>query len=249
MREVISEGDRHEGRDEPAHKLTDARGRAREPSRERDRTAIYREERKGQGDEAERRQGCRIDAEARALRQSNACVFVRILQGPGLPGRAFELCNVSAVSDPCWRAEGRLALDLRSWELFSFVLISWIHTMDFQRPLRSSKAAAGFAPRHVPAADLRQFLVAAYCAVRAETERRAAPLSAEDQNVQSMPDASPAKWHRAHTTWFFEQFLLREHLAGYQPFDERFAFLFNSYYVSAGPRPALPEFDKNRIQG
>jgi hypothetical protein len=81
----------------------------------------------------------------------------------------------------------------------------------------------------------------AFRAVRAETERRAAPLSAEDQVVQSMADASPTKWHRAHTTWFFEQFLLRPHLAGYRVFDERFAYLFNSYYVAAGPRHARPK--------
>jgi ergothioneine biosynthesis protein EgtB len=80
-----------------------------------------------------------------------------------------------------------------------------------------------------------------YRNVRGETERRAAPLSAEDQTVQSMPDASPTKWHRAHTTWFFEQFLLRENLPDYAPFDERFAFLFNSYYVQAGPRHARPQ--------
>src|SRR3954462_2378161 len=72
--------------------------------------------------------------------------------------------------------------------------------------------------------------------VRAETERRASRLSPEDQLVQSMPDASPIKWHRAHTTWFFEQFLLVPHVAGYQPFHPDYAFLFNSYYVSAGPR-------------
>jgi ergothioneine biosynthesis protein EgtB len=53
-----------------------------------------------------------------------------------------------------------------------------------------------------------------------------------------MPDASPAKWHRAHTTWFFEQFLLGEHCPDYQPFHPDYAFLFNSYYVSAGPRHA-----------
>jgi len=53
-----------------------------------------------------------------------------------------------------------------------------------------------------------------------------------------MPDASPAKWHRAHTTWFFEQFLLGEHCAGYEPFHPDYAYLFNSYYVSAGPRHA-----------
>src|SRR5262245_29977772 len=71
----------------------------------------------------------------------------------------------------------------------------------------------------------------AFRMVRAETERRAAPLSPEDQIVQSMPDASPTKWHRAHTTWFFEQFLLKPYRDGYPEFDEKYAFLFNSYYV------------------
>ena len=81
----------------------------------------------------------------------------------------------------------------------------------------------------------------AYGSVRAETERRAARLSAEDQVVQSMPDASPIKWHRAHTTWFFEQFVLAPHAADYRPFDERFAYLFNSYYVAVGARHARPK--------
>jgi ergothioneine biosynthesis protein EgtB len=81
-------------------------------------------------------------------------------------------------------------------------------------------------------------LTEAFLAVRNETERRAAPLSPEDQLIQSMPDASPAKWHRAHTTWFFEQFLLGEHSPGYTPYHPDYAFLFNSYYVSAGPRHA-----------
>src|SRR5215468_7858965 len=80
----------------------------------------------------------------------------------------------------------------------------------------------------------------AFRTVRAETERRAAPLSAEDQMVQSMADASPTKWHRAHTTWFFEQFLLVPYLTGYRVFDAQFAYLFNSYYVAAGPRHARP---------
>jgi ergothioneine biosynthesis protein EgtB len=80
----------------------------------------------------------------------------------------------------------------------------------------------------------------AFRAVRAETEARAAPLGPEDQVVQSMPDTSPTKWHRAHTTWFFEQFLLLPHLPGYGVFDPRFGYLFNSYYVAAGPRHARP---------
>lgn len=80
----------------------------------------------------------------------------------------------------------------------------------------------------------------AFHAVRSETERRAAPLSPEDQIVQSMADASPTKWHRAHTTWFFEQFLLLPYLEGYPVFDDRFGFLFNSYYVAAGPRHERP---------
>jgi ergothioneine biosynthesis protein EgtB len=80
-----------------------------------------------------------------------------------------------------------------------------------------------------------------YRMVRAETERRAAPLSPEDQMVQSMADASPTKWHRAHTTWFFEQFLLKPYRDGYPIFDENYAYLFNSYYVAAGPRHARPQ--------
>ena len=92
-----------------------------------------------------------------------------------------------------------------------------------------------------PDTDPRTYWLAAFRAVRDETERRAAPLSAEDQVVQSMPDASPVKWHRAHTTWFFEQFLLKQHASGYRAFDEDFAYLFNSYYVAAGPRHARPK--------
>jgi ergothioneine biosynthesis protein EgtB len=90
-------------------------------------------------------------------------------------------------------------------------------------------------------ADIRAFWRERFRAVRAETESRAAPLSPEDQQIQSMADASPTKWHRAHTTWFFEQFLLMAHAPGYRIFDERFAFLFNSYYVAAGPRHARPK--------
>ncbi len=75
-----------------------------------------------------------------------------------------------------------------------------------------------------------------YRAVRAATEALAAPLSAEDQQVQSMPDASPVKWHLAHTAWFFETFLLVPRLEGYEPFDPAFGYMFNSYYEAAGER-------------
>jgi ergothioneine biosynthesis protein EgtB len=93
----------------------------------------------------------------------------------------------------------------------------------------------------VAADDPRRFWLEAFREVRAETERRAALLSPEDQVIQSMPDASPTKWHRAHVTWFFEQFLLRPFAPDYRPFDQRFAYLFNSYYVAAGPRQARPQ--------
>ena len=81
-------------------------------------------------------------------------------------------------------------------------------------------------------------VVARYDQVRAHTELLAAPLSPEDQTVQSMPDVSPTKWHRAHVTWFFETFLLAEHESGFTPFQEQYWFLFNSYYESLGPRYA-----------
>jgi dimethylhistidine N-methyltransferase len=79
-------------------------------------------------------------------------------------------------------------------------------------------------------------LPARFRRVRAYTDNLAAPLEDEDRVVQSMPDASPAKWHLAHTTWFFETFLLVEHLPGYRVFNPRFAYLFNSYYEALGPR-------------
>ena len=77
--------------------------------------------------------------------------------------------------------------------------------------------------------------------VRAASLALAAPLSAEDQCIQSMPDASPTKWHLAHTTWFFETVLLQPHAVGYRPFDERFHYLFNSYYEALGPRHPRPQ--------
>src|SRR6218665_1945567 len=83
-------------------------------------------------------------------------------------------------------------------------------------------------------------LLERYLRIRQRSESLLAPLSDEDTVVQSMPDASPAKWHVAHTTWFFETFLLLPHLSGYQPFDASFAYLFNSYYEALGPHQPRP---------
>jgi ergothioneine biosynthesis protein EgtB len=107
--------------------------------------------------------------------------------------------------------------------------------------LRVVRDGPGASGSRRPSLEDREAWTALFGTVRAETERRAAPLSPEDQVVQSMPDASPTKWHRAHTTWFFEQFVLRPHRPGYEAFDERFPFLFNSYYVAAGPRHERPK--------
>jgi ergothioneine biosynthesis protein EgtB len=115
------------------------------------------------------------------------------------------------------------------------VLSKRVRLTDPARPI----AASGVAERR--SADPRRHWLEAFRIVRAETERRSALLSPEDQVVQSMPDTSPTKWHRAHVTWFFEQFLLKPYVKNYSPFDERFAYLYNSYYVSAGPRAARPQ--------
>lgn len=77
-----------------------------------------------------------------------------------------------------------------------------------------------------------------YRATRGLSEALVASLSEADATIQSMEDASPAKWHLAHTTWFWETFLLRDHLAGYQRFDESYPYLFNSYYEAEGERHA-----------
>ena len=95
------------------------------------------------------------------------------------------------------------------------------------KPVDSGPASPGMAP-----------LADRFAAVRGLSLSLAAPLSDADATVQSMPDASPAKWHLAHTTWFFETFVLRDHVAGYALHDERFPFLFNSYYEAEGKRHA-----------
>ena len=79
-------------------------------------------------------------------------------------------------------------------------------------------------------------LASHFARTRARSVALAAPLSDADATIQSMPDTSPAKWHLAHTTWFFETFVLRDHLAGYNAFNAAFGYLFNSYYEAEGPR-------------
>ena len=88
-----------------------------------------------------------------------------------------------------------------------------------------------------PTGDTRQAtLVPDYQRVRAFTQQLTEGLAPEDMVVQSMPDVSPTKWHLAHTTWFFERFILMEHLPGYVPLNDTYLYLFNSYYQQAGER-------------
>jgi ergothioneine biosynthesis protein EgtB len=88
----------------------------------------------------------------------------------------------------------------------------------------------------VPAAPAAPVLAERYRAVRSFTESLCEGLATEDYVVQSMPDVSPTKWHLAHTSWFFEQFVLTPHRAGYRPLNPVYLYLFNSYYVHAGER-------------
>ena len=104
------------------------------------------------------------------------------------------------------------------------------------QPSRASEAEATPRSQGAPATTVGQ----RYASVRAATEQLAKPLTAEDQTIQSMPDASPTKWHRAHTTWFFETFVLAPHVAGYRTYADRYGYLFNSYYEAVGPRHARP---------
>ena len=83
-------------------------------------------------------------------------------------------------------------------------------------------------------------LVTAYTATRQATEQLCTPLATEDYVIQATPDVSPTKWHIAHVTWFFETFLLKPHLPGYEPIDPKYEYLFNSYYNAVGPQYDRP---------
>src|ERR1700744_3617605 len=80
-------------------------------------------------------------------------------------------------------------------------------------------------------------LMTAFTATRSQSLALCTPLTPEDMMVQSCPEASPAKWHLAHTTWFFETFILSEFLSGYRPFHPDFLWLFNSYYNAVSDQP------------
>ncbi len=92
------------------------------------------------------------------------------------------------------------------------------------------------APNQTIDAPVGARLLDLYRETRRRTEALAAPLGAEDMVVQSMPDASPTKWHLGHSTWFFETFLLSGQMAGYRVFEADYGYLFNSYYEALGPR-------------
>jgi dimethylhistidine N-methyltransferase len=104
---------------------------------------------------------------------------------------------------------------------------------------RSEERVGGVLDAYGTIAD--ETLLDQYLRVRQHTQTLVAPLNHEDMAVQSMPDASPAKWHLAHTTWFFETFLLSTSLPGYRQFDSSFGYLFNSYYEALGPRQPRPQ--------
>jgi ergothioneine biosynthesis protein EgtB len=123
--------------------------------------------------------------------------------------------------------------------------VNWSRPTDHTRGelLVPSRNKVETAARHLPSegSPVSDPLGMSYQAVRQMTERLARPLSPEDCQVQSMPDASPVKWHLAHTSWFFETFVLAPGVPGYEAFHPSFSYLFNSYYNAVGDRIARPQ--------
>ncbi len=113
--------------------------------------------------------------------------------------------------------------------------------MDTNASPRSATAAHPSAQRPALAAVASGSLADHYRTVRRFTESLCEPLAVDDYVIQSMPEASPVKWHLAHTTWFFETFVVSRCLPDYRPFHPQFGFLFNSYYEAEGPRWPRPE--------
>ena len=111
---------------------------------------------------------------------------------------------------------------------------TFIHDLEYFR-LRSESPDTNLG-RDLVLHNTRSALAARYSATRDLTERLCAPLETEDYQLQSMPDCSPPKWHLAHTTWFFETFVLAPHAPGFQPYHPQFCYLFNSYYNAVGDR-------------
>jgi len=105
-----------------------------------------------------------------------------------------------------------------------------------EEPSTISNITPDQSPVSADKATVKTNLFEQYLHRREHSEQLIVGLSPEDMTAQSMPDASPTKWHLAHTTWFFEQFLLKPHLPSYQEFDEHFSYLFNSYYNNIGQR-------------
>lgn len=112
--------------------------------------------------------------------------------------------------------------------------------LEARLPIAEERAGSAVVSRAGGTCDVLR-LAQRYAATRSRSVALIEGLSDADVTVQSMPDASPAKWHLAHTSWFFETFVCRDHIAGYEVLDERYAFLFNSYYEAEGARFARAE--------
>jgi len=150
--------------------------------------------------------------------------------------------TAAARFDPSGKRAMEASRDGLCYAQFALDASAAAATRDSEVPSNPPQEGAGVNLNDPPAAgaDVRSSLQASYETVRALSTRLAEPLSAEDQCVQSMPDASPVKWHLAHTTWFFETLVLKAHAPAYRAFDARYAYLFNSYYEALGPRHPRP---------